>query len=249
MGVTFIPRAAWKAGPLRSGYVVPEAQFVGLVAHHTVMVLPDYDRDGFLHGDVDDVVRYMQTLQSARPDLGLEVPYTDVVFRGETNDDCIVAEGRGRGVTGAHTEGFNSKRYGIAYAGNASIDDITPGVLEGFRFCGRQLVDPAGAVPTIGHRDTKSTECPGNHLYAVLDQIQPPFAAVAPPAETARKETEMLIARANHEDRIALVGDRGYHFAPSVVKAKRRPDVTLTEKGWDDLVDELEKSSKLVRIA
>ena len=181
MTVTFLARNQWGAGDLHSGYVVAPAQFVGLVAHHTVMVLPDYDRDGFTHGDIDDISRYMRTLQPARPDLGNEVPYSYVVFRGADDQSCVVAEGRGRGVTGAHTEGYNSTRYGIAFAGNADTDLITPGVLAGYRFCGRQLVNPSAALPTIGHRDTKATACPGAHLYSQLAEIQPPFTEVTMP--------------------------------------------------------------------
>lgn len=176
MTITVIGRDDWGGGPLRRGNLVDTARFVGLVVHHTVMVMRDYDGDGFLRGDLDDVKRYMKALQVARPDLGSEIPYSWVVFHGEHDDDVIVAEGRGFGVTGAHTTGYNSTRYGVAYAGNASEEPITDGVLEGYRWVGRHLDAPAGAEPTIGHRDTKSTECPGDNLYAQLGEIQPPFA-------------------------------------------------------------------------
>lgn len=192
MTIRYIHRTEWGGGPVRSGHLVPHNQFVGLVAHHTVMIMPDYDRDGFLHGDVDDVKRYMRQLQTARPDLGNEVPYSFVVFEGATVDDCIVAVGRGFGVTGAHTSGYNSTRYGVAVAGNTSTRSVTPGMLEGYRWIGRQLTAPASAQPTLGHRDTKSTECPGHSLYARLLQIQPPFAS---------QEDEMTPAQESKLDR------------------------------------------------
>lgn len=173
--LTIIGRATWGAGPLRSGALIDHARFVGLAVHHTVMVMADYDRDGFLHGDLDDIKRYMKALQVARPDLGGEVPYSWVVFRGRGDHDAVVCEGRGFGVTGAHTAGYNSTRYGVAYAGNASVDRITPGVLDGYRWVGSRLVDPVRAERTFGHRDVKSTECPGNRLYALLGRLQPPF--------------------------------------------------------------------------
>lgn len=175
MTVRVMGRDEWGGGRLRSGHLVDHAQFVGLVAHHTVFVMSDWDGDGFLHGDLDDIKRYMRTLQHARPDLGDEVPYSWVVFEGAGPEDCVLAEGRGFGVTGAHTTGYNSTRYGVAVAGNTSTRPITPGMLEGYRWVGRHLADPADAQATIGHRDTKSTECPGSSMYAALPQVQPPF--------------------------------------------------------------------------
>lgn len=175
MSVRYVSRDEWGAGPIGAGHAVPHSQFTGLAVHHTVMVMPDYDRDGFLHGDLDDIKRYMRQLQVSRPDLGIEVPYSQVVFRGARDGDCVVAEGRGFGRTGAHTAGQNSSRYGVAYAGNASTDPATDGVVDGIRWVGSKLANPAGARPTIGHRDVKATECPGNHLYARLDELQPPF--------------------------------------------------------------------------
>ena len=175
MSVEYVSRIQWGAGPLGAGHKIDHGRFSGLAVHHTVAILRDYDRDGFLHGDLDDVIRYMRTLQKSRPDLGPEIPYSFVVFRGSTDGACIVAEGRGFGITGAHTAGHNSSRYGVAYAGNASIDTMTMGVLEGFRWVGQHLAHPETARPTIGHRDVKATECPGNHLYAALRKLQPPF--------------------------------------------------------------------------
>lgn len=165
MTVHILGRSEWGAGKLGSGHLVDHHQFKGLVVHHTVITSPPPTEAG--------VAAYMRSLQKARPDLGPEVPYSFVVFRAARRDDCWVAEGRGFGVTGAHTQGFNSSRYGVAYAGNAEVDEITPGVLAGYRWVGQHLSVPP--VATIGHRDTKATACPGAHLYALLGQLQPPF--------------------------------------------------------------------------
>lgn len=189
--LTIIGRATWGAGPLRSGAKIDHARFVGLAIHHTVMVMPDYDRDGIRRGDIDDVKRYMRQLQTARPDLGNEVPYSWVVFPGRSPDDGVVAEGRGFGVTGAHTVGYNSTRYGVAYAGNTNTDPVTPGVLEAIRWVGRHLADPAGAARTFGHRDVKSTACPGDRLYNLLDRIQPPFATEEDDMEVTELRDEL----------------------------------------------------------
>jgi hypothetical protein len=195
MTVTYLDRSAWGAGPVRVGYSAPHGQFVGLVAHHTVFVISDYDGDGIVRGDLDDIKRYMRRLKTMRPDLGDDVPYSFVVFEGARPGDCVVAEGRGFGRTGAHTQGYNSTRYGVALAGNSSARPVTEGILSGYRWVGRKLARPEDARATIGHRDTKPTECPGTSLYAALPKIQPPFTdpttPPAPPVPTP-EEGKML---------------------------------------------------------
>lgn len=179
MTVTELSRAQWGAGPLGAGHVVPLAQFVGLVVHHTVIVMPDYDHDGMLAGDLEDAIVYMRVLQHARPDLGADVPYSFVVFEGAGENDCIVAEGRGVGVTGAHTIGYNSTRYGVAFAGDFTAHAPTPGMWAGVAHVGRRLADPSGAERTLEHRDVYATECPGNATPSPA-LAQPPFTDPSP---------------------------------------------------------------------
>lgn len=234
MTVTVLERVDWRAdggATPQAGYPAPHAQFVGLAIHHTVMVLPDYDRDGHLRGDLDDVRLYMRTLQYARPDLGPDVPYSFVVFPGARDEDGIVAVGRGFGRTGAHTIDYNSTRYGVAYAGNASIDRVTPGVLEAVRWVGARLASPGTAAATFGHRDVKSTECPGNNLYALLDRVQPPFAAPAPLPDF-RKDDPMIVKLKNPvEGKPALLvtGARAVTVPGGLVDDYRRAGVPVVE--------------------
>ncbi|HEY1119909.1 MAG TPA: hypothetical protein VGE43_19495 [Acidimicrobiales bacterium] len=199
----YASRDDWGGGPVRSGHSAPLEQFVGMVLHHTVFVLTDYDRDGFLRGDVDDVCRYMRVLQTARPDLGSEVPYSWVIFPGSSDATCIIAEGRGAGRTGAHTAGLNSSRYAWAIAGNTDADmPITPGMVAGMRWLAAQvLTDPEHAVPTIGHQQAppyiqngqnlNATGCPGHNGLEHLAELQPPFTATAPTAAPSRRDRPM----------------------------------------------------------
>lgn len=180
MTITYLTRADWGGGPLRRGHVVDEAQFTALRVHHTVIVMPDYDRDGFLHGDLDDIKRYMRALQVARPDLGSEVPYSFVPFPGATEDDCIIAAGRGPGVTGAHTQGQNSWTYGVSCPGNYEHETPTRGQVAGVRWIGAKFLKrPLAASVTLGHYQVpgEATACPGRNTKPLLSQMQPPFTA------------------------------------------------------------------------
>src|SRR5690606_10278421 len=117
--ITWLPRSFWTDTP-PGGHPKPHESFRRLVIHHTVMALPDFDRDGVFFGDLDDIREYMIRLSEARPDLYWrgrpEVPYSFVHFYGERPEDGIVVEGRGFGRTGAHTGNWNSKVYGCAAA-------------------------------------------------------------------------------------------------------------------------------------
>lgn len=179
--VQWIDREAWGAAPLpRLGHVVPHEQFIGLAVHHTVTVVADVDRDGFVDGDLDDISAHMRYLQTVRPDLGLDVPYSFVVFPGATEDAAVVCEGRGWSRTGAHTAGHNSTRYGVAFAGDYTNQAPTPGMLAAVRWLGSALADPGGAALTLGHRQTYPTACPGDAAYPLLVRLQPPFGPDIP---------------------------------------------------------------------
>lgn len=182
MTTTWLTRAQWRSPkPLTAGHLVTDTQFVGAVAHHTVTVMQDYDGDGFKAGDLDDIATHMRILQTIRPDLGSEVPYSWVIFPGATANDGVVCEGRGARRTGAHTSGYNSTRYGIAFAGNYMTDPITPGMVAAFReVCARHIVNPV-PQPTIGHRDVDATLCPGDNVFAALSALQPPWGATPTP--------------------------------------------------------------------
>lgn len=175
MTITELARSDWGAGPLTEGHPVPAAQMVGLVVHHTVIVLPDYDHDGLTGGDIDDARSYMRQLQHARPDLGLEVPYSWVVLAGAGEHDAILAEGRGLTRTGAHTIGYNSTRQGVAFAGDFTDHAPTPGMWAAVGAVGRKLTDPAGAQRTLEHRDVYRTACPGASTPLAPTIAQPPF--------------------------------------------------------------------------
>lgn len=176
--VIYLPRSFW-TDVEPGGHSLPHEQINDMIVHHTVMLMQDYDHDGYLQGDLDDIKRYMIRLSEVRPDLYWEgrpeVPYSFVHFLGQDERHGIVVEGRGWDRTGAHTANFNSKVYGCAFAGDSTFQAPTIGLLATFRFIGGLLPRPLEAGRVRGHRDTKATACPGELLYAALPSLQPPF--------------------------------------------------------------------------
>jgi hypothetical protein len=102
----------------------------------------------------------------------------------------------GRGVTGAHTSGWNSGTVGIALLGTLTSQDATPAAKSALEAMlawesDRNGIDPlatstftnpvSGSVITTadigGHRDYGATECPGGTFYAGLPGVRSDVAA------------------------------------------------------------------------
>lgn len=212
--ITYLGRVDWGAGPLRAGHRLPAGHvWQGWVLHHTVMVLPDYDRDGHRHGDLDDVSRYMRQLQQARPDLGGEVPYPFVVFAGSNPRHTVIAEGRGVTVTGAHTAGLNSKVLAWAHAGDLRTEHLSPAQVTGMRWLAHRHT-PHATRPTIGHRQAppyyqagvnlNGTDCPSVNGIARVPDLQPPFHPLSTPTveEITMADVAALIAAQEETQRL-----------------------------------------------
>jgi len=102
----------------------------------------------------------------------------------------------GRGVVGAHAEGANTGSVGVALLGNFSTTSPTNAAINGLQAtlawkADRHDIDPNGAqwftradgtsvnLPNIsGHRDTKSTACPGDVLWNRLPEIRTNVARI-----------------------------------------------------------------------
>lgn len=187
--IHYLSRSDWdNTGLERWGYQVDPRQFVGLAVHHTVT---SFDPGTGVGG----VVAHMKRLQQERPDLGLDVPYSWVVFPHEDPSSSYVAEGRGSGRTGAHTSGYNSTRYGVACVGNYVFEFPTSGLIEGIKYVGRTF-DPWASMATLGHQDfpNNATACPGSNLESFINQLQPPFSATDFGEEMTREELNEALA-------------------------------------------------------
>ncbi|CAG0906254.1 unnamed protein product, partial [Darwinula stevensoni] len=83
-------------------------------------------------------------------------------------EDGNVYEGRGWSKQGAHAPNYNSRSIGISVIGNFMKIVPNPAAttaLKSLIACGTRLGKIRGNYSLIGHRQTKSTECPGDALY------------------------------------------------------------------------------------
>lgn len=160
----------------------------------------------------------------------------------------IEAEGS---FKGAHTQDRNSFSLGIVLVGNFQNEELTDegvaDIAEGLDFLedtGRLV---KGVYPTGGHRDLKSTACPGEHAYLRIDDIRD-YRPAPPPAPTPTPEEDDMRASLSwllHKDRpeggaaLYLVhGNTAAHVNGSDAKAiaiarGAVPDTSTREKPHD----------------
>ena len=91
------------------------------------------------------------------------------------NADGKIFEGRGAGIQGAHTEGDNSKSHAICVMGNFMNIQPSTKAIDSIVALAKHGREQGWWTPTCGgHRQAPaaSTECPGDKLFAKLDEIQ-----------------------------------------------------------------------------
>jgi len=169
----YLNRESWGARTdlVRLGYNVPRDQRTEIIVHHTVIV--DSDATPNLWETIDEVKAKMRQLQTIRPDLGLDVPYSFVIFL-MADGTIIVCEGRGLDRTGAHTYGHNTSGIGVAFEGNFELSvNIERFTVEINQFLGWLKFDKDMSYlqDIFKHNDFSNTACPGLYIVSVLSNF------------------------------------------------------------------------------
>lgn len=103
--------------------------------------------------------------------------WNDIAYHFLIDAAGNIFEGRPEGVVGSHTLNENTNNIGIAMLGAyhpPKNDPVTNEQLAAFVWVARYLQAryAIGASTLKGHRDYKSTDCPGDALYALLPQLR-----------------------------------------------------------------------------
>jgi peptidoglycan hydrolase-like protein with peptidoglycan-binding domain len=80
-------------------------------------------------------------------------------------------EGRGPGVAGAHTRGHNKTSHGLCVLGNFQVTKPPRHVIEDLAAWARWHGGTYGPDRYMPHLDVTSTLCPGQHLVAMVRDI------------------------------------------------------------------------------
>ncbi len=92
--------------------------------------------------------------------------------------DGMIEQGRRPDMVGAHVYGHNKNSVGICLSGNFDFQTPTEAQMDSVKLltawlCGKYGLDPMKKGVIVGHRDlNEDTGCPGNHLYARLEEIR-----------------------------------------------------------------------------
>ncbi len=233
MSVVVLSREEWDARSdlPRLGKPVNPEHRTEVFIHHTVVV----DGDSTINEweSIGEIKAKMRQLQTIRPDLGSDVPYTMVAFC-MGNGDLALCEGRGLDRSGAHTRGHNRTAFGIAFQGNfertplprrfeqqlSALGDWLRALRTEKGFAKLGSVRPADRE-VWGHRDVKDTLCPGQHLFERLGLIR--FVE-----EAIWRQTGDLIRSPADERRV--IEAHGSLSADEVGDSIRRPVAVLLDQ-------------------
>jgi hypothetical protein len=182
MQILYVSRAQWGATQSTENYIsnrssASPAQKTTIQVHHTASIdSRDQTPNRWAY---ENAVRYMRSLQTARPELG-PLPYSMNLAVSEDAETVWLFEGRGILKIGAHTAGHNLDGVGYGIFGNFDLrDDVAAlaaiGAIEADVALRRreglvnlgQEKNPRG-WNAWGHRDSSPKSCPGNHLYPLL---------------------------------------------------------------------------------
>ncbi len=170
IGIPVVARAEWGAMPPKLALMDRTVgAYTRLTVHHSA------DRDPVqLDGSAARSFQAVRDIQRAHMN-GKETHYGDIGYHFVIDPYGRVIEGRDLAYQGAHAKGDNNVRnIGICVIGNFDNEKPTQAALAALR---RTLDDlrrtygiPASRV--FGHKDLRSTECPGRHLTRWLESYR-----------------------------------------------------------------------------
>jgi hypothetical protein len=199
---SIVSRGGWGANP---AYMTWAPQFYPskkLIVHHTATSDSYTDRAG-----AEAQIRSIYYYHSITQDWG-DIGYNflidkfGTIYEGRYSRDYAGAnptgdDATGRGVTAAHTAGWNSGTVGVALLGTLTTHDATPAARDALTRllaweASRNGINPeateayvnpvSGATITsaniAGHRDYAATACPGDTFYPTLPAIRRDVAAL-----------------------------------------------------------------------
>ena len=199
---SIVSRGGWGADP---AYMTWAPQFYStrkLIVHHTATSDNYTDRAG-----AEAQIRSIYYYHSVTQDWG-DIGYNflidkfGTIYEGRYSRDYAGGnatgdDATGRGVTAAHTAGWNSGTVGVALLGTLTTHDATPAARNALTRllaweASRNGVNPeateafvnpvSGATITsaniAGHRDYLATACPGDIFYPTLPAVRRDVAAL-----------------------------------------------------------------------
>ena len=205
--MAFVSRAEWGARPPKSRTTIGRSE--GMFTHYTAGPRAANRAAGIAQ------VRGIQAFH-----MGPQRGWADIGYSFLVDDEGTVYEGRGWGVAGGHTNGWNSRSHAVCAILNDG-QQPTAAMLNGLRWCHDEHDRRYGRGFHRSHRDVNSTSCPGDILHGWMQAGMPtgPTPAPAPQRPTApndaaafRRYAAAIAARdLTRHNGVVRQGGRGEH--------------------------------------
>jgi hypothetical protein len=214
--MTLLSRTDWGSDRPTGGYTIAGPVDEIYIHHYNSGIAP-----------VTNVVDGRDRVQGAQRYHAITRGWGDIGYSWLVDDVGNIYEGRGWWRTGAHTQNYNSKGYGICWLGDSNVADpsaaalraIAEVVADGIRV---GAVTPAPAI--VAHRDRVASDCCGDPMYALLPVIR----RLAREAETGTTTSPPPVGDGDDDDMRAwltpdgaIIYVHGFRFTePSIDKKK-----------------------------
>lgn len=156
--MNYVQRDEWGAGPARSEVPLRRDRVTRIFLHHTT------------GGQQHDKAAWLRSIQRFHQETR---GWSDIAYNILVDADGVAYIGRGFGLTGAHTKGYNSTAVAVAYLGDGDRA-VPPDALRTIRAvmeeADRWMERPLERLP---HRAVGATACPGDLLAAWLKAGMP----------------------------------------------------------------------------
>ncbi|MFT4263056.1 MAG: FG-GAP-like repeat-containing protein [Nocardioides sp.] len=228
-------RAQWGANEkLREQTAPSYGTIQGAFVHHTV------NANDYTAAEVPGIIRsiYAYHVKSKG--------WRDIGYNFLVDRFGRIWEGRyggvDRAVVGAHTENYNSYSFAMSAIGNYDIAQPSQEIIGAYAslFAWKLGISGVSAAATnvtigkkvfassiMGHRDTKSTACPGKYLYARIPDIRRAAAALQTNWTFATRNANLagtaqpdIIARRASDKRAVIIPTTGQSGFSGVVSTK-----------------------------
>jgi N-acetylmuramoyl-L-alanine amidase len=150
-----VRRSAWGAAPPKGKPIPIAAPVKDLFLHHSAT--PDHSV-----ATVRSIQRFHQDTRG-----WADTAYTWLY----SPSSRTFFEGRGPGISGAHTRNHNRTSHAVCVLGNWEANVPPSYVVHDLADWARWHGTTWGPGHYRAHRDVGATACPGKHLYALLDDI------------------------------------------------------------------------------
>lgn len=150
---TIVSRSEWGARPRK--WLTPISRSQGMFVHHTVTG----------EGGAETV----RAVQNYHMDVK---GWSDIAYSWLVTADGTIYEGRGWGVQGGHTEGYNSVSHAVSYVGNGD-QNVTEAARASMNWVIAEHNRRYGNGFVQNHNDVDNTGCPGSIISNWVDAGRP----------------------------------------------------------------------------